>query len=76
MVRVSVELLALESVAVMVKVFKPEVKVMFEMLQELAVRVAVPEPPLSLAQVTSLRPLPPASSEAEPLKLRVLEVVE
>ena len=72
MVRVSVELLALESVAVMVKVFKPEVKVMFEMLQELAVRVAEPEPPLSEAQVTLERLI---LSVALPERLKELEAV-
>ena len=73
MVRVSVEVFELESVAVMVKVFMPEIKVMFEMFQELSVRVAVPEPPLSLAQVTLERLI---LSVALPERLKALDEVE
>ena len=71
----SLELLAELSVAVTVMMLEPEAKAIPDTLQELSVRVAEPEPPLSLAEVTFLRPLPPASSAAEPLRLRVLVVV-
>ena len=68
----SVEMLLAESLAVTVIMFSPLYKLILA-IDQLVVPTAVPEPPLLFVQLTLVTP---ALSDAVPLKLIVLWVVE